>query len=195
VLNRSLNDPENIDRTTHYRVHALLRHGATAAAREALAEAPGLGEKAGVGNPWAAFLHANLARLKGHEWADPVLDERLAAGATPYSAWVYVQAAARQSPRTREDSLRRVDVALALLRHEAGGAEGNVCNLFAAFLELNGAARSDDARRWTAAVAGARGFLSGSPDHNLYYGPVVEALPPSPSLPAAEVLLDRVPYF
>jgi hypothetical protein len=195
ALNRSLDDPENVDRTTHYRVHARLRHGDCAGAREALAGAPGLGEKAGAGNPWAAFLHANLARLEDREWGDAVLDERLAAGAKPYSAWVYVQATARQSPRRREDTMHRLDLALALLRHEAGGAEGNICNLFAAFLELDAAARSGNEERWTAAIASSRGFLANAPDHGNYYGSAVEALPHDPDLSAAETLLGMVPYF
>jgi hypothetical protein len=195
ALHRGLDDPENIDRTTHYLVHARLRHGNTTGARAALADAPGLREDTGTGNPWAAFLHANLARLENREWTDRVLDERIAAGARPYSAWLYVEAAARQPRREREDVLRRLDQAISLLRHEAGGVQGNVCNLFASFLELDAAARSGDSRLWANALTSARGFLSAAPDHRAYYGSTVDASPEAADVRFAEALLDRVPYF
>jgi hypothetical protein len=195
ALHRRLDDPENIDRTTHYLVHVRLRHGNTTGARAALVDAPGLREDSGTGNPWAAFLHANLARLENREWADRVLDERLAAGARPYSAWLYVQAAARQPSRTREDALRRLDQAISLLRHEAGGVQGNVCNLFAAFLELDAAARSGDSRLWANALTSAHGFLSAAPDHRDYYGGGLDDSPTAPDVRVGESMLDLVPYF
>jgi hypothetical protein len=195
ALHRRLEDPENINRTTHYLVHARLRHGNTTGARAALADAPELGEKAGSGNPWAAFLHANLARLENQKWDDRVLDERLTAGARPYSAWLYVQASARQSSRTREDALRRLDQAISLLRHEAGGVQGNVCNLFAAFLELDAAAKSGGSHLWANALTSARCFLAAAPDHRDYYGPAVDGFPAEPDLDFAEALLNRVPFF
>jgi hypothetical protein len=195
ALQRRLEDPENIDRTTHYLIHARLRHGNTTGARAALADAPGLGEQSGAGKPWVAFLHANLARLENRVWVDPALDEQLAAGAPPYSAWVYVQAAARQPSRKREDALRRLDQARSLLKYEAGEVQGNVCNLFAAFLELDAAARWGDSRLWANAVTTARGFLSAAPDHRDYYGPTVDASPEAADVRFAEALLDLVPYF
>lgn len=195
ALHRRLEDPENIDRTTHYLVHARLRHCNTTGARAALADAPGLGEKSGAGKTWAAFLHANLARLENRVWDDPVLDEQLRAGAPPYSAWLYVEAAARQPSRKREDALRRLDQAVILLKHEAGEFPGNVCNLFAAFLELDAAAKSGDSRLWVNALTSARGFLSAAPGHRDYYGSAVSASPAAPEMRFAEALLDLVPYF
>jgi hypothetical protein len=195
ALHRRLNDAENIDRTTHYRVHARLRHGDITGAQEAFAAGSGLSERVGSGNAWAAFLHANIARLENREWADQVLEECLAAGAKPYSAWLYLQATARQVRRRREDALWRLQQAVSLLQHEAGGVDGNICNLFAAFLELDAAAKSTDAVRWARAVAAAIGFLSIAPDHRVYYGACVDTLPGVPDLPAAEALLDLVPYY
>ncbi len=188
-------DTENINRTTHYRVHARLRHGDAAGASVALEEAPGLNERAGAGSPWAAFLHANLARLEHREWADQLLEQRLAMGARPYSAWLYLQATARQSCREHADAKSRLEQAVCLLRHEAGGVEGNVCNLFSAFLEMNIAARTGDAAGWASAVAQARVFLSTASDHRDHYAPTVDGLPVSPDMTAAEALLNRVPYF
>lgn len=194
-LHHQLEDPENIDRTTHYRVHARLRQGNVSGAREALADAPGLSERACFGNTWAAFLHANLARLENRTWANQVLEERLVEGKRPYSAWLYLQATARQAHRVPEDALGRLKQAADLLRHEAGGVDANVCNLFAALLDLNAAARSKEAEQWSAAVVKAREFLSAAPDHRDYYGPKVDTLSSGPDLPTAECLLDRVPYF
>jgi hypothetical protein len=71
----------------------------------------------------------------------------------------------------------------------------NVCNLFAAFPELDAAARSAETERWAVAIAGARGFLSAAPDHRDHYGPKVDLLPGGLDLHAAEDLLDLVPYF
>jgi hypothetical protein len=88
-----------------------------------------------------------------------------------------------------------LEQAVGLLRHEADGVDGNICNLFAAFLELVAAARSGDAGRWAVVIAGARGFLSDAPDHRNYYGLQVDYLPAVPDLPSAEALLDFVPYF
>jgi hypothetical protein len=136
-----------------------------------------------------------MARLKNREWADQVLEERIAAGAKPYSAWLYLQATARQARRKPEDALCRLQQAVRMLRHEAGGVEGNICNLFATFLELYAAAKSRDAAAWAAAVAGALGFLSIAPDHRDYYGVFVDTLPAVPELPAADALLDLVPYL
>jgi hypothetical protein len=195
TLHRRLDDVENIDRTTHYLVHARLRHGNPTEARAALADAPGLREESGAGNPWAAFLHANLARLENREWGDRDLDERIGAGARPYSAWLYVEAAARQPSRKPEDALRRLDQAIRLLRHQAGGVQGNVCNLFAAFLELDAAARSGASHLWAKALTSARGFLSATPDYRDYYGPTVDVSPEAPDVRFAEGLLDLVPYF
>jgi hypothetical protein len=195
ALHRRLKDLENIDRTIHYLIHARLRHGNTTGARAALAESQGLGEEFGSGNPWAAFLHANLARLENRGWDDPVLDERLTGGAHPYAAWLYVQAAARQPSRKQEDALRRLGQAIALLRQEACGVQGNVCNLFASFLELDAAARSGDTHLWENALTSARGFLSAAPDHRDYYGPSVDSFPAVPEMRFAETLLDFVPYF
>jgi hypothetical protein len=194
ALHRRLDDLESIDRTTHYLVHARLRYGDIIGAQETLAKASGLTKAASSGNPWRAFLHANMARLLNEEWADEVLEDQLAAGAKPYSAWLYLQATARQTRRGRADALCRLQQAVTLLRHEAGGVDGNY-NLFAAFLELAAAAKSGDAASWAAAVASVRGFFSIAPDHRNYYGASVNALPPVPDLTAAEALLDLVPYF
>jgi hypothetical protein len=194
ALHRRLEDPANIDRTTHYLVHARLRHGNITGAKAALADAPGLCEKPGSVNPWAAFLHANLARVENREWDNRDLDNLIAEGARPYPAWLYVQAAARQSSRAREDALRRLAQAISLLRHEAGGVQGN-CNLFAAFLELDAAARSEDLSLWANGLTATRSFLSEAPDHHKYYAPTVDASPNAPDLPFAETLLGLVPYF
>jgi hypothetical protein len=136
-----------------------------------------------------------MARLQNQEWTDRVLEERLAERDKPYSAWLYVQATARQPCRERGDALRRLQQAVNLLRHETGGVDGNICNLFAAFLDLDAAAKSNDTARWTLAAASAHGFLSMAPDDRIYYGASVDALPAFPHLPAAEALLDLVPYF
>jgi hypothetical protein len=169
-----------IDRTTHYRVHARLRNGNITGAQEALTEASGLSERAGSGNSWVAILHANLARLQNQEWTDPVLVERLAAGKELYSAWLYLQATAWQADRGLEDAVYRLQQAVSLLPHQAGEVAGNVCNLFAAFLELNAAVRLEDPENWPPALARARGFLSIADDHRSYYGPSVDTLPDLP---------------
>lgn len=194
-LHHWLDDRENVDRTAHYRVHALLRHGDRTAARRVLEGTPGPAERLMSGDPWPAFLYANLARLEDRGWTDPVLEGQIAAGPTPYSAWLYVQATARQSPRRLEDTVFRLELAVGFLRHEADRVHGNVCNLFASFLGLSLAARRGDARRWGAALDEIHRFLSSAPDHRDYYGPTVEALPGVPTLAGSEALLERVPYF
>jgi len=195
-LHKQLGDSENIDRTTHYLIHARLRQGEAAGAREALMNAPGLGEVKGSGNPWVAFLHANLARLEARDWADPILEKRLNdGGRPPYAAWLYFQATARQAPRSPEDAISRLDQATKLLRQEADGVTGNVCNLFACFLELIAASRANDLARWAKALAEARAFLAGSPDHLAYYDKTLKSMPETPGLAAAEVLVNLVPYF
>lgn len=194
-LHRTLGDVENIHRTTHYRVHALLRHGDIDGAKAALDEAPGLSEQATYGNPWAAFLHAEIARLEDRKWADRKLDERLQLREKPYAAWRYVQATARQTCRGRADAIARLQLAVELLRHEADGVERNICNLFATFLELNMAARSEDEVRWSGASMRAQNFLLGTSDQFAYYSRIIDALPSSPNLVFAEALLDRTPYF
>jgi hypothetical protein len=194
-LQRQLQDTENIDRTTHYRVHAWLRKGDVAKAREAMSGNPALRNGISTGDHWAAFLQANLGRLENRIWADSVLDESLANGVMPYSAWRYVQATGRQAGRDVGDTLSRLRRASELLRHEAFNVETNVCILFASFLDLNAAARAKDAEPWTAAIDSARGFLKLAPAHHDYYGPTVDTLPAAPDLPASETLLDLVPYF
>jgi hypothetical protein len=194
-LYRQLQDAENIDRTTHYRVHAWLRKGDVKKAREAMAGNSALRDGIGNGDHWAAFLQANLARLENRVWVDTILDERLAEGVKPYSAWRYVQATARQPRRGVDDTQSRLKRASELLRHEAFNVETNVCILFATFLDLNSAARSNDAESWTAAIKTAGSFLNLAPVHHEYYGPTVDALPRFPDLQAAETLLDLVPYF
>ncbi len=194
-LHRQLQDPENIDRTTHYRVHAWLRQGNAKRAHEAMSGIPALRNGIGTGDHWAAFLQANLARLENRVWADAALDERLAAGIEPYSAWRYVQATARQATRGVGDTLSRLIRASELLRHEAFDVETNVCILFATFVDLDAAARSDDGESWTAAIKKAHSFLNLAPIHHDYYGPTFHALPTVPDLRAAERLLDLVPYF
>jgi hypothetical protein len=192
-LLRTLDDAENIDRTTHYRVHARLRHGDTHGARAALGTTGSDGVQRG--NTWVAFYRAKLAQLDNAEWVDEVLEQRLIAGSRPYSVWLYVQATARQPKRVLEEALRRLEVAIRLLREEAGGVQRNVCTLFAAFLELNAAARRNDPGSWTLAVQNVSTFLSTAPDHRAYYGHLAANLPHNPDLKAAEQLLDQVPYF
>jgi hypothetical protein len=193
-LSRSLEDPENVARTSHYRTHALLRTGDVTAARTAIKE--GLGAAfPRPGNLWDAFLRAKLAALEGAAWADAELDGRLAAGGRPYSAWLYVQAVARQPSRRSDEAVRLLGSAAELLRLEAAGVAGNVCNLFAAFVELNAAARLSDPLRWAAAGASARAFLDSADGHRAYYGPAVDALPVEPDPAAAEAMMAAVPYF
>jgi hypothetical protein len=194
TLHRRLEDPDNIDRTTHYRVHARLRYGDLSGARAALREGLGADENR-PGSPWTAFLRAKLAQLEHVEWTDEVLEKQLAEGAKPYSVWLYVQAAARQPCRGREDAVCRLETAIGLLASEAGGVKGNVCNLFAAFLEMSVAARTQDTNRWKIALAEVNDFLSVAADHGAYYGPAVVTLPEIPDLNAAEALINRVPYF
>lgn len=194
TLCHQLKESGNVERTTHYRVHARLRRGDTVGAREALNDVAALIER-GAGNPWAAFLHADLARLEGRLWSDPILDERLTAGGKPYPAWIYLQAVARQPRRIECDAIDRLRQAIALLRHECDGVEGNVCNLFAAMLELVVAARLADARDWATAVAKIEGFLETAAEHRRYYASATGALPDAPDVTAAENLLNAVPYF
>jgi hypothetical protein len=193
-LNRRRQDFENVARTTHYLAHAHLRDGDAGAAWKVLRE--GIGPVfPRPGNTWDAFLRAKIAHLENGEWVDAELDRQLAAGQTPYSAWLYVVAVARQFPRSLELAIRGLELAVRLLRFEADGFAGNVCNLFAEFLELNIAARLASPTRWLAAVTAVHAFLSTAPDHLAYYGPVIDNLPSSPDLNASEAVLNRVPYF
>ncbi|HVA49613.1 MAG TPA: hypothetical protein VNH11_24825 [Pirellulales bacterium] len=193
ALQRRLGDGGNLARTTHDRIHALLRHGDLVRATQALEEADWSAQSTTV--PWLPFLRADLARLEGRVWSDEALDERLKLGKKPYSAWIYAQATARQAPRTARDAIERLRRAIKLLHDESGGIDGNICNLFAAMLELAIAARSADAERWTAAVAKIKGFLATAAENCQYYGPATNALPAAPDVAAVESLLNLVPYF
>lgn len=192
ALCTQLNETDNIERTTHYRVHARLRHGDLIGARQALDRAPAL-RQTGSGNVWAACLQANLARLEGGLSTDVILDQ-LPDIEKPYSSWLYFQATARQAPRTVSDSINRLERAIALLRQDSG-VDGNIRNLFATMLELAIAARSADVARWAAAIAKIEWFLSTAADLRAYYRPIIEALPATPDVSAIEKLLNLVPYF
>lgn len=108
---------------------------------------------------------------------------------------MWPQATARQAPRELSDALGRLERAASLLRRESGGIDGNVCNLFAAFLRLLAAARSEQVDEWSAAMNDARNFLSAAPDHQTYYGPALNLLREVPDAAAGEKLLSLVPYF
>jgi hypothetical protein len=195
-LSRRLQDDEDTDRTTHYRIHARLRNGRLCEAQQDLEAAPGLSGPAAAGSPWAAFLRANLARLEKNIWQDDVLEARLRAGERPYPVWLYVQATARQPGRAAADVQERLAVAIQLLRCEAGGVPGNICHLFAAFLDLYSAAAGRDTGRWSAAVTAVREFLADTDEAiRSYYAPACSCDPASPDRGRAETLLALVPYF
>jgi hypothetical protein len=193
ALQGQLGDSENLARTTHDRIHALLRHGDVVRAAQALEETNWSAQTTSV--PWLPFLRADLARREGRAWSDAALDQRLADGEKPYAAWLYLQATARQPTREPAEAVRGLETVISLLRHEAGGNKGNICSFLAALLNLLSAARSKNIELWNNATAEARTFLSTAPNLQSYYGAMVDALPATPDELPVQALLHAVPYF
>jgi hypothetical protein len=195
ALHRNFSDSENVNRTAHYRVHAYLRSGDTEGAKRAMSEMVGCSESS-LGDPWMAFLRANLARLENRRWVDPILEERIEKGDRPYSAWLYVQATARQASQSQEEMTRRFGLAIQLLREQAGGVAKNICTFFAELLTLSAAARELNHLSWQTARASAENYLNNADSYlRAYYSPVIASLPVVPDLTTAETVLNRVPYF
>jgi hypothetical protein len=195
-LNAALNDPENVDRTRSYLIHALLRNRDVVRAKAELEAVGARRDPETSPTPWDGFTLANIARCTGAIWEHPVLDRASVGSDGPRHAYgLYFQATARQAGRDDGDAAHRFKRAAEFMRAEAGDAKCNICILFALLLELAAAGRLGEG--WVAAADAVRQFLDQSQAAPLreYYWPALEKLPTAPDPAAAEGLLCRVPYF
>src|SRR5262249_20750072 len=149
-----------------------------------------VGEVPGFSGWVLAFLRADLARRRGERWADRALEgarpERCRPG-HPFA--FYFQATARQPGRA--DAPERPRLAAAFLRADAGGHPHNICELFAACVDLLAAALAGDGAAWADAAGSVRHFLAAPAAAPLgaHYAPALAALGDTPDAGAAESFL------
>ncbi len=194
ALQRDL-DPESVYWTTSFLVHGLLRHRRP---EEALRELDALGRLADVPNVWsrgALKAHqAEVARQLREPWGpDPEMEDWCSEPRPPEHVFaLYHQAVARQ-PHC-DNPAERLRRAAALCRQGLGQFHANVSFLFALCLDLAAAAAVHDRSAWDGARQGIRTYLEKEPAIALHYQCEAGALPAQPDWPAAEALLERVPY-
>ena len=146
LSSRSIDDTANLQRTSSYLIHGLLRHDRVTEAITELAEAGESRNPLPPANPWFGFPVANAARVEGTQWGHPELDKARPDDdkAVPRHVYgLYYQATGRQQPRSVGGELGRIERltrAAGFFRAEAGDAERNICVLFADALELAAAA-------------------------------------------------------
>jgi hypothetical protein len=193
ALQRDL-DPESVHWTASFLIHGLLRHRR---AEDALRELAALGPPEGVPNTWSQgalrALRAEAERQLGNPWIDPRMEDWGPGHRPPEHVFaLYHQAVARQ-PHCA-NAAERLHRAAKLCRDGLGQYRANVSFLFALSLDLAAAAREDNGSAWGHTREGIAGYLRGEPVIGDHYRHEVEALPARPDWPAAEKLLERVPY-
>jgi hypothetical protein len=193
ALQRDL-DPESVYWTTSFLVHGLLRDRRP---EDALSELVALGRLDDVPNIWSqGALKAHWAeaerQLQRH-WTDPRMEDWGPEPRPPDHVFaLYHQAVARQP--NCENAAERLHWAADLCRAGLGRYRANVSFLFALCLELAAAAVENEGAAWDRARAEIVAYLKGEPVIAAHYEREVGALPALPTWPAAEKLLERVPY-
>jgi hypothetical protein len=192
-------DPEGFVRTSCYLVHGLLRHGRLHDAERLIRKTKGR-SGANIASTWSLhFAQATLARLRGERSKPCELDEQpLKGGPVGHPVGQYLQAAARQKPRSPEESARLLRRAAAFFEADLqAGEQLTLLSFLAGCARLRAAASEANPVGWQKERQVLGKFFRGRKGRHFlnWYREAWSNLGGKPDVEAAERFLARVPYF